>query len=71
MDSTDVLVVGGIALALYFLWPRKAAPLPLLTPSVTTEEFYQIPYYLDIHSGLFDAPGAGLVNQNVSRGIPL
>ena len=37
-------------------------------PSVTTSEFYSIPYYLDINSGLFNTP-APLTNQNVSREV--
>ncbi len=83
MKTTDIAIVGGLALLVFFLWPRKAAPANPLAgviwgdgigsllepvPSVTTEEFYTLPYYLDINSGLFNTP-APLQNQNVSRGI--
>jgi hypothetical protein len=72
MDTQDVLIIALIGVAAWLLFKRSAAPAPrALVPSVTTEEFYYLPYYLDINSGLFDAPGAGLVNQNVSQGIPL
>lgn len=85
MDTEDILIVGAIGAVLLLLWPRRASADPnagviwgsgignLLdpVPTVTTEEFYTLPYYLDINSGLFDLPGSGLSNQNVSRGIPL
>jgi len=68
MDTTDLLIIGGIGLAVYFLWRRPTERA--LVPSVTTEETFTLPYYLDIDSGLFDLPG-GIVNQNVSQGISL
>jgi len=69
MRTEDLIIVAGILAAVYVLWRRPATRA--LVPSVTTEEFFYLPYYLDINSGLFDAPGAGLVNQNVSQGISL
>jgi len=69
MDTTDLLIIGGLAALVYFLTRRPAERA--LVPSVTTEEFFTLPYYLDINSGLFDLPGGGLVNQNVSQGISL
>jgi hypothetical protein len=69
MRTEDVLIVGA---GLFLLWvvlrPRTVAPRALV-PSVTTEEFFTLPYYLDINSGLFDLPGGGLVNQNVSQSV--
>ena len=69
MRTSDLIILGGVLVAVYVLWRRPAARA--LVPSVTTEEFYTLPYYLDINSGLFDLPGAGLSSQGVSQGIPL
>lgn len=76
MDTEDLLVIGLIGVAVWLLWRPRADPNAGIVwgsgignlldpiPSVTTEEFYHIPYYLDINSGLFDLPGA-LVSHNV------
>jgi len=73
MESDDLIILGaGVLFLLWWASRANAAPAPrALIPSVTTEEYYTLPYYLDINSGLFTLPGGGLYNQNVSQGISL